>query len=111
MLKTQTKQFESSNSEERDFDKIQNLVRIPDRLQAGRKHLMANQKRGIVKRWHTICLRLSVTTSLWTYTSYLTKHPIPDTYGITETPENSGLSPEADAAAIPLSSRNSTPEF
>lgn len=52
-----------------------------------------------------------VTRSLWTYTRYLIKHPVPDTYGITETPENSGLWPKADAAVIPRLSDSSTPEF
>jgi hypothetical protein len=53
----------------------------------------------------------SVTRSLWTYTRFLSRHPIPDTYGITETPENSGLLRKADAAVISHSANNSTPEF
>jgi hypothetical protein len=36
-----------------------------------------------------------ITTSLWTYTSFLSKHPIEDTYGVIETPENSGVIPAA----------------
>jgi hypothetical protein len=40
----------------------------------------------------------SVTRSLWTYTRFLSKRPVQDTYGITETPENSGLSPKANTA-------------
>ena len=28
----------------------------------------------------------SVTTPLWTYTSFLSKHPVKDTYGVIETP-------------------------
>jgi hypothetical protein len=53
----------------------------------------------------------SVTRSLWTYTRFLSKHPVSDTYGITETPENSGLLRKADAAVISQSSDSSTPEF
>jgi hypothetical protein len=53
----------------------------------------------------------TVSRSLWTYNRFLTKHPIPDTYGITETPENSGLLPSPAAASIRLSSNRSTPEF
>jgi hypothetical protein len=53
----------------------------------------------------------SVTRSLWTYTRFLSKHPVPDTYGITETPENSGLLRKADAAVTSQSSDSSTPEF
>jgi hypothetical protein len=53
----------------------------------------------------------SVTRSLWTYTRFLSKHPVPDTYGITETPENSGLLRKTDATVISHSSDSSTPEF
>jgi hypothetical protein len=53
----------------------------------------------------------SVIRSLWTYTRFLSKDPVPNTYGITETPVNSGLSPGADAAVISHSSDSSTPEF
>jgi hypothetical protein len=53
----------------------------------------------------------TVGRSLWTSNRFLTKHPIPDTYGITETPENSGLLPSPAAASIQLSSNRSTPEF
>jgi hypothetical protein len=42
-----------------------------------------------------------LTTSLWTYTRFLSKHPIRDTYGNIETPENSGLMPSVDTAIIP----------
>jgi hypothetical protein len=31
-----------------------------------------------------------ITTSLWTYTKFLTARPIHDTYGVIETPENPG---------------------
>jgi hypothetical protein len=53
----------------------------------------------------------SVVRPLWTYTRFLSKHPVQDTYGITETPENSGLMPEANPAGGPLRSDKSTPEF
>jgi len=53
----------------------------------------------------------SVTRPLWTYTRFLSKHPIPDAYGITETPENSGLLRRADRGVISQSSGTSTPEF
>jgi hypothetical protein len=33
----------------------------------------------------------SITRSLWTYSRFLSKHPVHDTYGDIETPENSGL--------------------
>ena len=36
-----------------------------------------------------------VSRSLWTYTRFLSKPPVRDTYGIIETPENSGLMPNA----------------
>jgi hypothetical protein len=39
-------------------------------------------------------LLAGITTPLWTYTSFLSKDPIEDTYGVIETPENSGLIPE-----------------
>jgi hypothetical protein len=32
-----------------------------------------------------------ITTDLWTLASFLSKHPIIDTYGVIETPESSGL--------------------
>src|SRR5260370_6116194 len=32
-----------------------------------------------------------ITTDLWTLTSFLSKHPIIDAYGVIETPESSGL--------------------
>jgi hypothetical protein len=45
-----------------------------------------------------------VSRSLWTYTRFLSKHPVRDAYGIIETPENSGLMPNADTAVIPFPS-------
>jgi hypothetical protein len=51
----------------------------------------------------------SVTRSLWTYSRFLSKRPVKDTYGIIETPENSGLIPTADTAIVPeLPSNSST---
>jgi len=43
----------------------------------------------------------SITTPLWTYTRFLSKHPVKDTYGVIETPENAGLIPTADTAIVP----------
>ena len=48
----------------------------------------------------------SVSRSLWTYSRFLSEHPVHDTYGIIETPENSGLIPKADGAVIPFPSAN-----
>ena len=51
----------------------------------------------------------SITRSLWTYSRFLSKRPVKDTYGVIETPENSGLIPAADTAIVPaLPSDNST---
>ena len=51
----------------------------------------------------------SITRPLWTYTRFLSKHPVQDTYGVIETPRNSGLIRSADTAIIPaLPSDNST---
>lgn len=47
-----------------------------------------------------------VSRSLWTYSRFLSKHPVQDTYGIIETPENSGLMPKADGAVIQFPSAN-----
>ncbi|HEX3443980.1 MAG TPA: hypothetical protein VHS80_04630 [Chthoniobacterales bacterium] len=43
-----------------------------------------------------------ITRPLWTYTSFLSTRPIEDTYGVIETPENSGLIPGADDGLIQL---------
>ena len=43
----------------------------------------------------------SITRSLWTYSRFLSKHPVRDTYGVIETPENSGLIPTGDTAIAP----------
>ena len=51
----------------------------------------------------------SIARSLWTYTIFLSKHPVKDTYGVIETPENSGLIPTANTAIVPgLPSDSST---
>src|SRR6266446_7003977 len=51
----------------------------------------------------------SITRPLWTYSRFLSKHPVKDTYGVIETPENSGLIPAADTAIVPaLPSDSST---
>jgi hypothetical protein len=54
-----------------------------------------------------------ITVDLWTLTSFLTKHPIKDTYGVIETPETSGLIPSApagvDAGPTPSPSFNASP--
>jgi hypothetical protein len=47
-------------------------------------------------------------TFLWTYTKFLSKHPIQDMYGIIETPENSGLTPSLDTGIIPTLPDQST---
>ena len=46
----------------------------------------------------------SVSRSLRTYSRFLSKHPVRDTYGMIETPENSGLMPMMDTAVIPFPS-------
>ena len=43
----------------------------------------------------------SIARSLWTYTIFLSKDPVKDTYGVIETPENSGLIPTADTTTVP----------
>jgi hypothetical protein len=54
-----------------------------------------------------------ITVDLWTLTSFLTKHPIKDTYGVIETPETSGLIPSApnglDAGPTPSPSFSESP--
>ena len=42
----------------------------------------------------------SIITPLWTYTRFLSKNPIRDTYGVIETPQNSGLIPTADTVTV-----------
>ena len=43
----------------------------------------------------------SVTTPLWTYSRFFTKQPVQDTYGVIETPQNSGLISAPDVATVP----------
>jgi hypothetical protein len=43
-----------------------------------------------------------ITRFLWTYTKFLSTRPIPDTYEVVETPENSGLIPSANVGTIQL---------
>ena len=51
----------------------------------------------------------SITRSLWTYSRFLSKRPVKDTYGVIEPPENAGLIPAADTAIVPaLPPDNST---
>ena len=54
-----------------------------------------------------------ITIDLWTLTSFLTKRPIKDTYGVVETPETSGLIPSAppalDAGPSPTPSFDASP--
>jgi hypothetical protein len=45
-------------------------------------------------------LLAGITRSLWTYTKFLTARPIPDTYGVIETPDNAGLIDPRDAAMV-----------
>jgi hypothetical protein len=47
-------------------------------------------------------------TFLWTYSRFLSKHPIRDIYGVIETPENSGLFPELTTPRIPAESKGRT---
>ena len=49
-----------------------------------------------------------IVVDLWTETKYLSASPVKDSYGVTETPESSGLglgtpspSPSPDASAVP----------
>src|SRR6266403_4526546 len=59
-----------------------------------------------------------ITRDLWTYTRFLSKHPITDPYGVIENPENSGLIPtettgvsqmSGQPEAMPTSSASPTP--
>jgi hypothetical protein len=54
-----------------------------------------------------------ITVDLWTLSSFLTKRPIKDTYGVVETPETSGLIPSAspvlDAGPTPTPSFEASP--
>jgi len=48
-----------------------------------------------------------ITTPLWTYTRFLSKHPVRDTYGNIETPEGRGVTPKAQMELAALPSDNS----
>jgi hypothetical protein len=50
----------------------------------------------------------TIITPLWTYTRFLSKRPVKDTYGVIETPQNSGLIPPADATTVPALSTDSS---
>jgi hypothetical protein len=62
------------------------------------------------KRTGTSKIRMAgITVDLWTLTRFLTKHPIKDTYGVIETPETSGLIPQA--APVLDAGPSPTPDF
>jgi hypothetical protein len=48
----------------------------------------------------------SIVTPLWTYTRFLSKHPVHDTYGAVETPEVYGLVPTANTVINPAQISN-----
>jgi hypothetical protein len=89
-----------------ELDVVQNIqcyYLIPDTIV---QVIKEDPARGITE------MRLAgVTRYLWTYTRFLSKRPIQDTYGIIETPSNSGLGQTADAALVPsLPSDSPTPQ-
>ena len=45
-----------------------------------------------------------ITRPLWTYTRFLSKHPVRDTYGTIEMPEDCGLMPKEEMAVTPFPS-------
>ena len=45
-------------------------------------------------------LLAGITRPLWTYTKFLTARPVPDTYGVIETPDNAGLVDPRDAPIV-----------
>lgn len=47
-------------------------------------------------------------TFLWTYSRFLSKHPIRDFYGVIETPENSGIIPSLTTPGLPIESKGRT---
>jgi hypothetical protein len=49
----------------------------------------------------------SISTSLWTYTRFLSAHAVQASYCVVETPESSGLMPAIDAVVIPFLPDNS----
>ena len=48
----------------------------------------------------SVILLGGITKSLWTYTKFLSTHPIRDIYGIVETPDTAGLIDLGDAAIV-----------
>ena len=50
----------------------------------------------------------SINRSLWTYTRFLSKQPVQDTYGVIETPISSGFIPTADTGIVPARSSDSS---
>jgi hypothetical protein len=51
-----------------------------------------------------------VTRSVWTYTRFLSKHPVRDTYGVIETPENAGLIQNGNTLLVPTLPDRTTTE-
>jgi hypothetical protein len=49
-----------------------------------------------------------IVVELWTETKYLSTQPIKDSYGVTETPESSGLGPAGSPTANPSPNSDST---
>jgi hypothetical protein len=49
-----------------------------------------------------------ITRSLWTCTRFLSKHPVRDTYGVIETPQDGGMIPTADTIFPELFPNRST---
>jgi hypothetical protein len=49
----------------------------------------------------------SISTSLWTYTRFLSAHAVQASYCVVETPESSGLIPAVDTVVIPFLPYNS----
>ena len=47
-------------------------------------------------------------TFLWTYSRFLSKHPIRDIYGVIETPEDSGIMPSLTTPVVPVESEART---
>jgi hypothetical protein len=50
-------------------------------------------------------------TFLWTYSRFLSKHPIRDIYGVIETPENSGIFPNFTTPGLPADSKDQTRDY
>jgi hypothetical protein len=59
----------------------------------------------------TACRKIlvgGIVKSLWTYTRFLSATPIQDTYGIIETPENTGLVDTGDIGEVEIRMNRST---